>query len=100
MIEFRTLPNDHLDLAQSPLLCAALLTLQCTQVHRFDMLEVSVLDSANEFLEIVLRQRIYESGNLRTVYKRPSNKVGGGTSCTRSGLLKKRSSRMVWQSIS
>ena len=33
MIEFRTLSNDHPDLAHSPLLSAALLTLQYTQDH-------------------------------------------------------------------
>jgi hypothetical protein len=31
MIEFRTLPDDHLDLAASPLLRAGLLTLQYAQ---------------------------------------------------------------------
>ncbi len=34
MIEFRTLADDHPDLAHSPLLRAALLTLQYTQEHR------------------------------------------------------------------
>ena len=33
MIEFRTLPNDHPDLARSPLLRAALLTLRYAQEH-------------------------------------------------------------------
>lgn len=33
MIEFRTLPDDHPDLAHSPLLRAALLTLQYTHEH-------------------------------------------------------------------
>ena len=33
MIEFRTLTDDHPDLANSPLLCAAQLTLQYTQEH-------------------------------------------------------------------
>ena len=34
MIEFRTLPNDHPDLARAPLLRAALLTLRYAQEHR------------------------------------------------------------------
>ncbi|MET4130003.1 hypothetical protein [Roseovarius sp. MBR-6] len=33
MIEFRTLPDDHPDLAHSPLLRAALLTLRYAQEH-------------------------------------------------------------------
>ena len=33
MIEFRTLPDDHPDLAHSPLLRAALLTLRYVQDH-------------------------------------------------------------------
>jgi hypothetical protein len=33
MIEFRTLPDDHSDLAHSPLLRAALLTLRYVQEH-------------------------------------------------------------------